>query len=190
MRVVVLFLLLASPALAQDPPFVRVQRESATPYKFSTGSGTLLKGSGGSLFVLTCKHVVPDGERGISIHTGGRQYAATFVEADKTADLTLLRVDGLKTENTAPLADCLPPPGAVFWQRGCPKGGPAVFKSGPADNLLGDPWWICIVSQPGDSGAGLFWNGKLCGVTKGGNGTLATCEPLPALRRFILSTPK
>jgi hypothetical protein len=194
-------LLFVLPVAAQDAPIVRVQRESDKPYVTHCGSGTLVSRDKTHSFILTCRHVVPDGQRGVSIFTSGRQYAAEFVRADDAADLALIKVLG--HFDHALVSDVDPPQDAVMHQWGCPGGGPCCYKSGrllPWDGTqftrVAPVWSLHLTPQGGDSGAGVFYDGLLVGVVfaghdgpfVGGKPTIVGPElivGLPGVRRFL-----
>jgi hypothetical protein len=203
---VLLVLVLALPAVAQDAPIVRIQRESGKPYVTHCGSGTMVSRDKTHTFILTCRHVVPDAQRGVSVFTSGRQYAAEFVRADDAADLALIKVAG--HFDHAIVAENDPPAGAVLHQWGCPCGGVAKYKSGrllPWDGSqfvrVAPVWTVDLTPQGGDSGAGAFYDGLLVGVVFAGHvGPIVDRQPstigpelivgLPGVKRFLAAKGK
>jgi S1-C subfamily serine protease len=192
---VLLVLVFSLPALGQDAPCVRVQRESDTPYMVGTGSGTVVGRDNTHSFILTCRHVVPDGQKALSVFTGGTQYSADFVRADTVADLALVKVRAQFP--VANVADTQPAKGMLVSKWGCPRGGPPVGTAGPVGDVyrltmagLTTDWQrIEMDMRGGDSGSGVFYQGSLVGVAAGGpihepcNYTLAV--RLADVRRFL-----
>ena len=187
-RALVLLLALALPLAAQTPPHVKVQRADTQPNVMACGSGTCVQNADGASYILTCKHVVPDGTRRVTVLVDGGRYAATFVRADTRADLALLRIDG--TLKAAAVADTAPAAGSELWQSGCPGGGPAKLKTGKLRETFGvSPWWVGFKPEGGDSGAGVFHNGRLVGVTYAASvpdwDYPGVVVPLADVRRFL-----
>jgi S1-C subfamily serine protease len=188
-------LLFVLPVAAQDAPIVRVQRESDKPYVTHCGSGTLVSRDKTHSFILTCRHVVPDDKKPLSVFAGGTQYSADFVRADTVADLALVKVRAQFP--VANVADTQPAKGMLVSKWGCPRGGPPVGTAGPVGDVyrltmagLTTDWQrIEMDMRGGDSGSGVFYQGSLVGVAAGGpihepcNYTLAV--RLADVRRFL-----
>lgn len=160
------FLVAAEP----DPPFAKVVRDNR-----GGGSGTLVAvGDPDHTYVLTCKHVAPDPKHDYMVFSGPCGYLATWIAADDKADLALLRINAkLKWAQMPAVA---PAAGAPVWTEGCPFGGDPVLKTGAlgggvrttVDGVTRDWTTFSAPIRPGDSGAGVFSDGKLIGVAAAG----------------------
>ncbi len=137
---------------------VRVRRGNAQ------GSGTVVhRGEGWSL-VLTCEHVVSAAPGEITCRCDGTTYPALVVEVDAGADLAVLLITAdlpaVKVAENAPNdGDSVTLIGMTSLVSRCrvsgreELGGREVLLYGTASD-----------SDSGDSGGGVFHEGKLCGV--------------------------
>jgi hypothetical protein len=187
----------------------------------SYGSGTVLKGERGKSLVLTNWHVCPTGDAvGYKVVLGDRVYRKVrWLGSDEVADLALLEVDAELP--AAELADEEPPVGAQLEVFGFESGWDMVarkgkltdqisyylrsvkdghYKSGPlywndrgeqfyktgAENLVSD-----MVVFPGASGSGVFYKGKMVGVTWGSDfEKTSTHVKLADIKRFMKKMEK
>ncbi len=163
------------------------------------GSGTVVE-AGGKRYVISCRHVCPDGNAVYSVTLpDGSTRSVSFVAADGGADLAVLAApEGLAP---VPVADEPPAPGTPTRQWGYP-GGKRTPKAGQVigytGGLVPNPrggyfrdFDVGAQSNPGDSGCGVFdpqdrlvavvW-GKDLGPTGTGR---EHCVGVPDVRRFL-----
>jgi S1-C subfamily serine protease len=147
-------------------------------------------------YVLTCKHVAPDAKHDYMVFSGPCGYRAEWVAADDRADLALLRINAKLKWAVMPAA--APAAGAPVWTEGCPGGGDPVLKTGTlgggvrttVDGVTRDWTTFSAPIRPGDSGAGVFSDGKLVGVAAAGpgpvpDGPVRRREPVPAAHQKV-----
>lgn len=182
--------------IAGDPSLsaVKVVRSEGGGVEGS-GSGTVIRSDGARSWVLTNRHVAPDGRHPLAVVVCGTKIPATWVQADDMGDLAVVVVDADLIP--AELASDLPPVGAPVRQYGFPGGSATpVPKAGQV--LAGDGgremggapiWRSSVDSRPGDSGAAVFHDGRIVAVNWGRPANPYASEqlacPLPNVRRFL-----
>lgn len=156
------------------------------------GTGTIIASEGGKSLVLTAAHVVPDGERPVSVTYcyGGRYYVTpvTYLGGSRVSndgpslirvhgpDLALLQLDYAMP--TAELADAIPAAGEPVFLYGF-GGTDGVVPQRKAGSMLSEDGYRTMAGDPiartsiatvnGDSGAGVFdGSGRLVAVHWGG----------------------
>ncbi len=128
------------------------------------GSGTVVhRGEGWSL-VLTCEHVVSAAPGDITVRCDGATLPALVVEIDKTADLAVLLVSAdlpaVRVAETDPAdGDSVTLVGMTSIVSRCRVSGRDTL--GGREVLL---YGTATDSDSGDSGGGVFHEGRLCGV--------------------------
>ncbi|HEY1188580.1 MAG TPA: serine protease [Gemmata sp.] len=143
------------------------------------GSGTVVHNGEGWSLVLTAAHVV-DGPGALTARVGGRTVSAQLVDADQEADLAVLLVPG--DFPAVRLAEADVSDGAEVVMYGMTSvltrgtvSGRAVLNG--SENLS---YATHADSDSGDSGAGVFHEGRLCGVHLGKMDTGAGATPRAA----------
>jgi len=200
MRPLAALLLFALPASAQC---VRVERAADRPGLLWTGSGVVVRSAAGESYVLTCRHVVPDGGHALNV-VADRPVAAELVATDDRCDLALLRV-GAGLEPVAQLAESAPAVGGPVTFAGfpgnafCSTAGSVSRERSP--HMVRTPFGVVTlfedllvnaVACPGNSGGPVYdGTGRLCGIVHSRclNGTQgvppAVCVGLCDVRRFL-----
>lgn len=199
--------LCASGACAGEEHTCFVHRK-LTAANGEAGTGTCVSCESGRSLVVTCAHVVPDGNYPLSVLYQGKSYPARFLAAGEFntqmgrywPDLALVAVEGELP--VAEIAHDEPRIGARFRQWGF---GGQRYGAGPSykeginlsatrpdgARFVGDDLHSTLPSESGDSGSGLFNDSdELCGVTWGGAAGgdpvyQHTGVPLPKVRAFI-----
>lgn len=154
------------------------------------GSGTIVGHKDGIGYVLTCRHVIDESQRGKNVSiflVTGQTYQGTLWEIDSQADLALLYFATSDVPPIATLAESGPTIGDSVYQVGYPMGqrNPAqrAGRVSGASRSPGRPQGpltmintdLAMRTASGDSGSGIFTTrGELCGVLWGGNGVSTT----------------
>jgi S1-C subfamily serine protease len=149
------------PAANVKESLVRVRRGAAS------GSGTVVWSDGSRSVVLTAWHVIEAGAGEVGIRAGGKWHAGELLAKDEPNDLAAVLVGAGLT--ATPVATTGPAVGDEV----CMVGVTSIFSRGKvsavesARYLIGDPAAGPDYSDGGDSGAGVFFRGKLVGVHQG-----------------------
>ena len=158
------------------------------------GSGVIVHVEGGKALVLTCRHVA-DAVGMPTITVGGRTAKAVGdVFVDKTnADLAMFVIDADEDTVAIDVAAADVQHGDEVVQLGHPNGGPMKGRSGLVKSLTQSRVFTSLMVATGDSGSGMFRNGKLVGIIA--ENTRARTEDsreypgiavcLPQVRRFV-----
>lgn len=160
----------------------------------SAGSGTVVACEGGRSLVLTNRHVVPSARYGVRVECEGKSHPVTFYAPAAVGDLALLAVEAELP--AAELADAEPPPGAEVrqWGRSWRGQGRPVPKAGRwfglgrgRDATYGHAAVVesTIPGESGDSGAGVFHEGRLVAVTWGLRGPMSAGVRLADVRACL-----
>ena len=148
------------------------------------GSGTVIKKTNDSMYILTCEHVVDDviklkKKTGLDLGArvgylketnnmpiGNTTYGAEIIKYNKRIDLALLKVyfnDDMLYE--APIADEFPVKGDSIYVVGNPLGVVRTISKGIVSNLVDNGIIVDATLTFGNSGGGLFNKlGELIGV--------------------------
>jgi hypothetical protein len=164
----------------------RVRRDLGDRY--AQGSGTVVHSGQGWSLILTAEHVI-DGPGTLTVRVGGKTVPAQVVDSDKAADLAVVLIPG--DFPAVKVADADVPDGAEVTMYGLTS----VFSRGTIagqETLNGVPnlaYATDADSENGDSGAGVFHEGKLVAVHLGKMGTEKGAKPRAAatgpVRKFI-----
>ncbi len=176
-------LLLISLMLGATPAEI-TQSTVKVDYRFDdnvlVGSGTIIETTDVSFSVLTCSHCVrhhaPKGKSKIILQDG-RSYPATIIKIDPDRDLCLLKSNFKIEIKPSEFADDDYKPGTKIQVSGFSAGKFYSLRNGTVTNDFG--WKVIdgdkVVSQilnvyavQGDSGGGVFRDGKQIGVLWGG----------------------
>lgn len=150
---------------------VRVRRGNAS------GSGTVIWSEDGRSVVLTAAHVVAAGDGDVTVRGEGKTHAARILGRDDSADLAALLVTAELP--AVAVSDADPAAGSEVLMVGLTSIWSAG-KIGRGYQLEGrDVWELSYESDYGDSGAGVFLRGELCGVHCGKVGSTPTAAGVP-----------
>ncbi len=164
----VLVLALVASAIAAPPQAVRVRVNDGD--SSSLGSGTLVR----SDLIVTNWHVVKDRKGEVTVRFPDRvEVVATVVKVDRTWDLAVLRIDSV---TVVPIEfGEVPKRGDIVIVGGYggldagykESSGPVLGFYSPANNSIGDIIRVGAQVRSGDSGSGMYKDGKLVGVLFG-----------------------
>lgn len=150
---------------------------------YSAGSGTVIACEKGKSLIITCAHVVENGDKHVLIWLNGKTYNAKYIAGSKVTvdndkikiygkDLALIEVDAVLP--VAALGTASPKVNDKIRQWGFAGGsyeyGP-LYKEGKVVGLeretqTGKETFSTADARPGDSGSGLFdSNDKMIGIT-------------------------
>lgn len=152
----------------------------------ASGTGTPIASENGKTLILTNAHVVPSGDRPISVKFSDKTYVGRYLAGSQVSDvaqgminvngpdLCVLEIDG--TRDVVEFADEQPALGEVVYQYGYGGSldGKPVYRHGVA--VVNPSSKVYLTSNlrgvSGDSGCAIFnARGKMVGVGWGGNGT-------------------
>ena len=170
-------------------------------YRFNdeilVGSGTIIETTNVSFSVLTCshcvKHHVPKGKSKIILQDG-RSYPATIIKLDRDRDLCLLKSDFKIEIRPSEMVDDNYVPGTKIQVSGFSGGRFYSLRDGTVSDDFS--WKVIdgnkVVSQilnvhavQGDSGGGVFRNGKQIGVLWGGARSGIYVNRMDTIRSFL-----
>jgi hypothetical protein len=160
----------------------------------SAGSGTVVACEGGRSLVVTNRHVVPSARYGVRVECQGKTYPVAYYAPAAVGDLALLTVEAELP--CAELADAEPPAGAEVrqWGRAWRGHGRPVPKAGRWSGLgrgrdvnYGYAAVVesTIPGESGDSGAGVFHEGRLVAVAWGLRGGMSAGVRLADVRACL-----
>jgi len=145
------------------------------------GSGTLVADEGGKTLVLTNAHVVrrSDADKPITVTVQGKTYKARYVTGSEVTNITktTININGPDlcllelpvSLGAVNIAETVPTLGEEVWMWGYAGGAQApVMRTGKIIKSQTTEIDTAFVSQPGDSGSGIFNSkGQLVGVVHG-----------------------
>ena len=160
------------------------------------GSGTIIKVGDGKFWVVSCYHIAHnsgDMSGELRIRTASKTHKARLLAYDRDRDLSLIEVEGDTTGKPAPLASEKVKPGETVTKVGYPRAGPRVIASGKVlpliNTAVGKPHIVSFVAScvsiSGDSGGGVFRDGKLVGVIWGGREDGLRATGIDDVRDFL-----
>ena len=157
---------------------VRVRKGNAQ------GSGTVIYAARGRSVILTAAHVVEHGGE-LSVRGQGKTHAATVLASDRSADLAALLIEvelpavQLSANDPADGAEVVMIGMTSLFSRGRISGREVLNGH---EQIV---YATAADSDGGDSGAGVYFEGKLCGVHLGKIGTETSAKPRAVAVRVV-----
>lgn len=185
---------LLSILLGSTPTDTTVKVDCRIDNRIMVGSGTIIKTDQTSFHVLTCAHCVESNVKIKIILKDDRSYPAIMIKSDKNRDMCLLESNHTIEIKPAEMADSeeyLVNTQIII--SGYPKGRTYSQRNGFITKELGfnskDKSIVHTIlkgdATDGDSGGGIFRNGKMIGILWGGRNGEVYINRLNTIRDFL-----